>query len=90
MILFLTYDANQEAGLDFILTKWNEDKIEDFFAPMNYGSSLNDVSLFLICRNPDLNFKQRIRLSKKEKRLYIDLMFDLNILKKIKPLELKK
>lgn len=43
----------------------------------DYGEGLWTISMFLICRNPELNFKQRIRHQKKEKALYIDIMLPL-------------
>ncbi len=33
--------------------------------------------MILTCQDPNLNLKQRIRLSKKERKIYLDIMLDL-------------
>ena len=83
MRFFITYDANWEAGLDEVLHNIHDHAIEDFFAARDYGSSIEHIAIFLICRNPAYNFKQRIRFLKKEKTLYMDIMLDLDEFKRI-------
>lgn len=40
----------------------------------DYGSGLDGVIIFLICREPEFNFKRRIRYSRKDKKIYMDIM----------------
>ncbi|RZF55980.1 hypothetical protein EXE30_04055 [Acinetobacter halotolerans] len=42
----------------------------------NYGSDLNGIAIVLMCREENSMFKQRLRFSKKEKVLYMDIMLD--------------
>ncbi|MFT3684298.1 MAG: hypothetical protein QM783_05120 [Phycisphaerales bacterium] len=50
---------------------------EDHFRSKEYGVGLAGIGVVLMCRNPELNFKRRIRFSRKEKILYMDVMLDL-------------
>ena len=54
------------------------DEIEAFFKPRSYGAGLNGVGIVLMCRDPRHEFKQRVRLSKAEKILDLDVMLDWN------------
>ncbi|MBT1697133.1 hypothetical protein KK083_09620 [Fulvivirgaceae bacterium PWU4] len=77
MRLFITSDANYESKIDTAFDGIYNDEVKELFAVKNYGGSLETISIILTCRDPLLNFKQRIRYSKKEKTLYMDIMFDL-------------
>lgn len=67
-------DANWEAKIDHVqrvLDLWN------FFYHRNYGNDLSGgIVVVLMCRDPEYKFKQRIRFSKKEQKLYMDIMLD--------------
>jgi hypothetical protein len=76
MRFFITYDANWDAKVDKVVSAINKTSCEAFFERQNYGTSLEGVAVILMCRDPSLNFKQRIRYSKKEKELYLDIMLD--------------
>ena len=78
MDFFVTSDANWETGLSKLVSGFNNNAASDFFDKKNYGSSLTGLSIVLMCRDPNLVFKQRIRFSKYENILYADLMFDYN------------
>lgn len=69
-------DANQESGVGEV--------IDDICGPThlhfvskNYGDGLSGIGVVLMCRDTELNFKRRIRFSRKEKTLYMDVMLDL-------------
>jgi len=47
------------------------------FAPKDYGAGLAGVVVVLMCRNPELNFKRRIRFARKGKKVFMDVMLDL-------------
>ena len=90
MILGITCDIDWESRLDKVLDSIIDAGYKHYFEKRNYGSSLNEMFVVAMCRNPEYNFKQRIRLSKKEKVLYLDLMFDLNQFKVIEQNEREK
>ena len=78
MRLFITCDSYWEAKIDKVIDQIEDSGYESYFEEQDYGASLEGITLVLICQNPNLNLKQRIRLSKKEKKLYADIMLDLN------------
>lgn len=71
-------DFYWESGVDKVLDRLSAIEYRRFFVEQCYGSSLEGITVVLMCQNPDLNLKQRIRFSKKEKKIYLDLMLDLN------------
>jgi hypothetical protein len=53
------------------------------FEEREYGEGLHGIVVGFICRDPKLNFKRRVRFAKKEKMLYMDIMLDLDQMRKI-------
>jgi len=47
------------------------------FRPRDYGSGLPQLGVVLMCRDPHFNFKRRVRFSKKDQTLYMDVMLHL-------------
>ena len=76
MHLQITSDANEESGVGSVIDEMSGPTKKHFISK-EYGKGLDGIVIVLMCRNPDLDFKQRIRFSKKEKMLYMDLMLDL-------------
>ena len=74
MDFFITTDSWWEAHVDKVVFLIDDTGYEQYFSEQDYGTSLEGLVVVLMCRNPDLNFKQRIRLSKKDKILYMDIM----------------
>ena len=74
----LLCDAHQDAGLDKVLFRFSDLGLKRYFEERNYGDTLDGITVVLMCRNPALNLKQRIRHPKKEKKLYMDIMLDLD------------
>ena len=72
----ITCDSNSETKVDKVLDSLSDVGYVGFFKEQNYGNSLDAIFLVLMCRDPQYNFKQRIRLAKKEKCLYMDIMLD--------------
>jgi hypothetical protein len=73
----ITSDSNHETKIgDQVTHQFPSREIEDWFHFKNYGNDLVDIFIVLMCRNPEYNFKQRIRMDRKDKALYIDLMLD--------------
>lgn len=81
-------DSNYEAKIDSVLDYLSEKKYRQYFSERNYGSDfLENITIILMCRSSELAFKQRIRLSKKDKVLYLDLMLDNDIFTQIEQTE---
>jgi len=72
----ITCDANQESGVGEIVGELSG-PTENHFASLDYRSGLSVLGVVLMCRDPALNFKRRIRFSKKDQILYMDVMLDL-------------
>jgi len=68
-------DSNVEAGLSEISDGFYEGGLRNYFSEKYDDSGLN-LGVVLMCRDPELNFKQRISFSKKDNTLYIDIMLD--------------
>ncbi|HOY69382.1 MAG TPA: hypothetical protein PL131_03050 [Methylotenera sp.] len=77
MKFFITSDANWESKVNVTLHALSDFGYKDFFAGKDYGEGLAEIAVFYMCRDPALNFKRRVRLSKKDKVLYMDIMLDL-------------
>lgn len=73
---FLTADSNIETGVGRALDSINSNLFEKFIRNQDYGASLKRLSIIFMCRSSHLEFKQRIRHSKKEQVLYMDIMLD--------------
>jgi len=77
MRFFITCDSDWEAKVDKVLDALDQTGYRKFFAEQDYGKSLDGVTVVLMCQDPALNLKQRIRYSKKEKKIYMDIMLDM-------------
>lgn len=78
----ITSDANESSGVGEVVgdisgpTRWH-------FEPKDYGPGVSGIGVVLMCRDPYLKFKRRIRFVKKDKKtpyfdktLYMDIMLD--------------
>lgn len=83
-------DFYWEAHIDKVLHALSDTGYRRYFSEQDYGTSLEGITVVLICQDPNLNLKQRIRISKKEKKLYLDIMFDLPHFLKITQTEREK
>ena len=77
MRFFITCDSFWEAQVDKVINCIDDTGYEGYFSEQDYGNSLNGITVVLMCQDPNLNLKQRIRFSKKEKNLYLDIMLNL-------------
>src|SRR5689334_2516327 len=75
--LGITCDANAESGVGIVVNEISG-PTRKHFAAKNYGIGVHGIGVVLMCRDPELNFKRRLRFSKKDKMLYMDIMLDLN------------
>jgi hypothetical protein len=82
MNFFITCDAHKDSGLNELL---NVMDLDEYFSEKQYDDSATELAVILMCRDPYLNFKQRIRFSKAENCLYMDIMLDLDQMKNASP-----
>jgi hypothetical protein len=72
----ITADSNQESGVGDVVTDISG-PTRQHFVPRDYGSGLPRIGVVLMCRDPHLDFKRRVRFSKKDQTLYMDVMLHL-------------
>jgi hypothetical protein len=83
MKLNILCDADWEAKIDKVLHTFTDSGYRQFFEERKYGSSIEGIVIGLICLESSLNLKQRIKYVKKEKKIYIDIMLDLDQFKQL-------
>jgi hypothetical protein len=83
MRLNIVADADWESRLDRVFKSLSSSRYKAFFESKDYGIGLQGIGIVLMCRDPSLQFKQRIRFVKKDKQLYLDVMLDLNALRQM-------
>ena len=77
MRLAITSDSNAGSGVGEVVDELSG-PTEMHFVPKDYGAGLVRIVVVLMCRDPELAFKRRLRLSAKERILYMDIMLDLD------------
>ena len=81
MKLLILADAHWKSKIDKVLDKLSDSDYLQLFTEKDYGNGLSGLVVGLICQEPELNLKRRIRFDKKEKIIYMDIMLDLNLMK---------
>lgn len=79
MIVFrfhLISDTDSSSGVLEAKQKIASNEFYKVIESDSYGHDLNGIVIVLMCREPGVFLKQRLRLSKKEKILYFDIMLD--------------
>lgn len=79
----LLSDTDSESGILFAKQQITSNGFNKYITSENYGSDLNGVVIILVCRKPGIILKKRLRLSKKEKILYMDIMLDYDLFNNI-------
>ena len=74
--VFVTADMNAESKIDHTLRVL---ELRKSFEERNhdYGSSLAEIAVVLVCRDPAHHFRQRIRYQKASHVFYLDIMLNL-------------
>jgi hypothetical protein len=85
MKLNVLADIDWESRVDQTLHSLSDLGYRDFFAEKDYGEGLLGVIVVFMCQDPGLHLKRRIRMVKKERRLYMDIMLDLPTMKAADP-----
>ncbi len=75
----LLSDTDSESGILIAKQQITSNGFNKYITSENYGSDLNGIVIILMCRKPEIVFKKRLRLSKKEKVLYMDIMLDYDL-----------
>ncbi len=74
-IFLVTSDANWESKIDHAQKVLN---LREVFEGRDYRNGFcRESPSFSVCRDPNLNFTQRIRFTKKDKRFAMDIMLSL-------------
>src|SRR4030095_12577886 len=73
MHLRITSDANAESGVGRVVNEMSG-PTRRHFVPKDYGVGLLGIAVVLMCRNPELNFRRRLRFARKEKTVFMDVM----------------
>jgi hypothetical protein len=76
MHIRITSDSNEESGVGLVVDQVSG-PARRYFSEKQYGDGLYGIVAVLICRDPDLRFKPRLRFSKRDNILYMDVMLDL-------------
>lgn len=85
MRLQITGDFAAESGLEEVILTLTRTSYFKYFQEKSYGEGLLGFSVILMCQEPSLGLKQRIKHSKAEKKIYMDIMLDLNEYKNATP-----
>lgn len=82
MFFGITSDDNEGSGVGEVVGEISGPS-RKHFEPRSYGDGVNGIGVVLMCRDPYLKFKRRIRFVKKDKKmpyfdktLYMDIMLD--------------
>ena len=89
MRIGITGDIDEKSGLMQVIIDWSG-PAKQYFSSKNYGVGLMGLFVVLMCQNAHLDLKQRVRFTKKDKTLYLDLMLNLNEMKRTTNLQTKK
>jgi hypothetical protein len=80
----LTGDTASESGIGSLITE-SSGPLRQHFLAKSYGIGLCGIVVCLMCQDPSLNLKRRLRYSKKESKIYMDIMLDLPAMKATSP-----
>lgn len=76
MRLSILSDANWESGIEKVLNELGDRQLFEHFEAREYGSGLVGLTVIFMCRDLSYDFKRRIKLSKKESKIYMDIMLN--------------
>ncbi len=85
MRLGILADVDWQSKIDRTVLELADFKFRQHFEPLDYGEGLAGLTVIFMCRDPAHNFKRRLKLSKKERSLYMDIMLDLESMKSATP-----
>jgi hypothetical protein len=71
-------DFYWEAKIDKVIFAFNDTGYRDFFEERNYGTSVDRIGIIFMCQPLNYKLKQRIRFTKNNRTLYLDIMLNLD------------
>ena len=77
MKLNILCDANSESRVAEALSALPVLELRNYVAEQDYGNGLSFLLIGIICRDPELGLRPRIRFTKKDKTLSMDVMLHL-------------
>src|SRR6266851_2136485 len=77
MKMFITCDIWWESKVDKVLDDFADLGFRRFFEEKDYGESVAEIGIILMCQRASLNLKQRIRFAKQKRDFSMDIMLDL-------------
>src|SRR5215212_8526993 len=83
-------DAHWESRVDQLLKELSATGFRQHFETRDYGEGLTGVTVVLMAQDPSLGLRRRVRHSKREGKLYLDIMLDLPTMRAAEPLERKR
>jgi hypothetical protein len=84
-----SFDIMDGCGVQEVKRELDE-TMEDFFRPKSYGEGLSALFGVLMCRQPDIKFKRRLRFLRDERVIYFDVMLDYDEMKRLSHVERKR
>lgn len=81
MRLFISGDVDWESRIDKIILKFPTADFRDFLQQRKYGEGLKGVSVIFMCQDESLALKRRIKLSKAESNIHLDIMLSFSAMK---------
>lgn len=85
MKLNILCDSDWESRVSSVLSQLSSSGYHRLFEERDYGIGLLGIVVVIMCRDPKLNFKRRVRFAKKEKHLYMDIMLNLDQMRQAEP-----
>lgn len=73
----VTGDIDSRSGVGSIIDSLSGSTRQHFLSK-NYGAGLLGVVVVLMCQDANLNLKKRVSFAKKKKKVYLDIMLDLD------------
>jgi hypothetical protein len=77
MKLNILSDTNSESRVAEALAALPVLELRNYVAEQDYGEGLSCLLIGIICRNPELQFRPRVRFTRKDKTLSMDVMLHL-------------
>ena len=90
MRLFISGDSWWEARLGPALGDLVDLKYRQYFEERDYGTGLSGITVIFMCHQPEYLFKRRLRFSRKDKVVSMDIMLDLAVMQPASPAERKR
>jgi len=81
--LNLLSDAHWESKVGKVLDEFSATGYRRIFEERNYGNGLTGITVIFVCQDAALNLKKRVRFDKKENKLYLDVMLDLEQMRRV-------